>query len=334
VFLFKAFAGQCTNESSLMNQNETKPDENQLSLAGPASDHLPLTHRTPPPLPQRQVSFIDVFRVDGPFLELALILTRMCLTHNDPLLAALLLVCTKTWGMRKVVHCAIRRTMCSLLRTDDAIISGIVNGLDDAACIRLFKMYRSVHSRNIKPVIGDFIAAGSSRTTAARFIPTGFRKEYIDEEVDRDAQISDSERISRERARNLLKMINTCLFHNGTLNRLVSCGIFSHKDSRIDALEVIGHMQKHDVSGTYHCSNRCSSLVSLLQRSFAINDISNVLVPTESGGYALQGANLPRLSGIQLTFDSEDLEELNAQFSAMKSVEREENTLSIYYNEF
>ena len=317
-----------------MNQNETKSDEHQLSLAGPASD-LPPTHRTPLHLPERQVSFIDVFGADGPFLELALILTRMCLTHNDPLLAALLLVCTKTWGMRKVVHCAIRRTMCSLLRTDDEKIAPIVKRLDsdDAACIRLFKMYRSVHSMNIKPVIGDFIAAGSSWTTVARFIPTGFDKKYLDEEnSDSTAQRSESELLSRERARNLLKMINTCLFHTGSLNRLVLCGIFAHHDNRLDALSIIGHMQVKGLDGYY--ADRCASLVCLLQKSLAIDDISNLLVPRETGEHALQGANMPRLRGIQLTFDSEDLEKLNAKFAAMKRDERKAKTLGIYYSEF
>jgi hypothetical protein len=308
-----------------MNQNETKSDEPQLSLAPESLN--------PPTLPKTQVGFLDVFVADGPFLELAFFLSKICLTHNDPLLAALLLVCTKTWRMRKVVHCAIRRTMCSLLRTDDAIISGIVKGLDDAACIRLFTMYRSVHSRNIMPVIGDFIAAGSSWTTVERFIPTGFKKEYLDEEnSDSDAQRSDSERISRERAKNLLKMLETCLSCAGNLNRLVLCGIFAHHDNRLDALSIIGNMQEKGLD--IYRSDRCDSLVCLLQRSFDIDDISNVLVPTEYGGYAVQGANLPGLRGIQLTFDSDDLEELNAKFAAMKYGERKAKTLSIHCIEF
>jgi hypothetical protein len=184
----------------------------------------------------------------------------------------------------------------------------------------MFEKYRSVHMTGITPVLGNFLAAGAANT-GERFIPSGFRSEYMVRDMAVMQYLGYMERLEWDRANQLHIMLRTCIYMNGLLCQLIVYGIFAHPDNRRDALDIIAYMRNNSLSDPIigRIKIRCDNLVSLLTTSFFIDDISDVQL-----NRALVDHEAPRLNGIQLTLNTDDLYKLNEK--AMKESESNGNS--------
>jgi hypothetical protein len=261
---------------------------------------------------KKHIDFLGVFGIDEMFLIMSSNLARLNLTCDTPLLDNLLKVCKKMSYKRGNIPSAIRHAMCSLLRIDEPIILKITEELNETDGVHLFKRYHVLRKMRVSPVLGNYLAAGAPNT-GERFIPSGYRKEYMTRDPAVSIQLSDDEQLNQSRSLELLGILNMCICGIGSLNQLVGYGVFAHPDNRQDAIDIIAFMRSIDHWSHFiindRASVRCDNLVYLLKNSYCMGDISNIGMAR----FAISTAQ--KLTGIQITFKSSDLDDLNSKIT-------------------
>jgi hypothetical protein len=270
----------------------------------------PMSVELPPTLPVspdiQRTTFRDVFLAEiDLFWNLSLALAVMCLHEHDDVLASFaVVVCRHSLERRNDVKRAMEMAMRSVLRLSNPVILSVANSLTSQEWIHLYGRFHRLYPAG---VLSNSIALRDAMAVE-RFIPLGFDDAYIDSYLGQDE-------ISPNHARTwtLRTMIDYCLTGRGWLNNLVVYGIFASVANREDAISFIDHSMENNTT-------RSKNLKRLLRESYWISDISDIH-PTSVD------ASLPRVQGLQLTYNPRDLVRLNADRPPGRQLSVTYNTL-------